>query len=108
MHRGDGARLGGGAGFGTRWSITPDGAKGMPQGKWTTHETGRTVRGPVTRLVRPAVALSVLALLAACGQSTQAPTAKHVAATHGHYNRPSSYDPQRPPGDPRGPHIRDA
>ena len=80
----------------------------MSQGKRTTCETGRTALGTVARLARPALALSVLALLAACGQSGQTPTAQHAAATHGHYNRPSSYDPPGPPGDPWGPYIRDA
>src|SRR5690348_9886575 len=63
---------------------TPDGAKGMPQGKWTTIEAGRTARGRYARSLRPAVALSVLALLAACGQATQTTSpGKHVAATYG-------------------------
>ncbi|RAI60901.1 lytic transglycosylase domain-containing protein [Roseicella frigidaeris] len=58
--------------------------------------------------MRPVIALSVLALLAACGQSTQTSGGKHAAAVYGHYNRPSSYDPPGPPGDPWGPWIRDA
>ncbi|NOG71606.1 lytic transglycosylase domain-containing protein [Roseicella sp. DB1501] len=80
----------------------------MPQGKRTTIEAGRTVRAPGARLMRPAIALSILALLAACGQSTQTSGGKHAAAVYGHYNRPSSYDPPGPPGDPWGPWIRDA
>ncbi|TDH60025.1 murein transglycosylase [Dankookia rubra] len=80
----------------------------MSQGIRTISETGWTARGLVARLGRPAVALSVLALLAACGQSSQAPATKHVAAVHGSYNRPSSYDPPGPARDPWGPYIRDA
>ena len=80
----------------------------MPQGKRTTCETGWTARGTAARMARPAFALSVLALLAACGQTPQTPAAKHVAAVHGSYNRPSSYDPPGPPRDPWGPYIRDA
>ncbi|MDO9710178.1 lytic transglycosylase domain-containing protein [Paracraurococcus lichenis] len=81
----------------------------MPQGKWTTVETGRMSPGRNARVLRPAVALSVLALLAACGQSTQTTApGKHVAATYGHYNRPSSYDPPGSPSDPWGPYIREA
>ncbi|MFC7475543.1 transglycosylase SLT domain-containing protein [Dankookia sp. GCM10030260] len=80
----------------------------MSQGKRTTCETGRTARGIVARVGRPALALSVLALLAACGQSSQTPATKQAAAVHGHYNRPSSYDPPGPARDPWGPYIRDA
>ena len=80
----------------------------MPQGKRTTCETGRIVRGPLARAMRPALTLSVLALLAACGQSSQTPSSTHAAAVHGSYNRPSSYDPPGPAGDPWGPYIRDA
>ena len=87
---------------------TTHGAKGMPQGKRTTCETGRIARGPLLPAWRPALTLSVLALLAACGQSSQTPSSKHVAAVHGSYNRPSSYDPPGPAGDPWGPYIRDA
>ncbi|WP_200306412.1 lytic transglycosylase domain-containing protein, partial [Paracraurococcus ruber] len=70
--------------------------------------TGRVAQGPAARALRPVVALSVLALLAACGQSTPTAPGKHVAATYGQYNRPSSYDPPGPPQDPWGPWIREA
>ncbi len=80
----------------------------MPQGKWTTLDAGGTRGGAASRLMRPAVALSVLALLAACGQPGQPTTTKQSVAVHGNYNRPSSYDPPGPAGDPWGPYIREA
>ncbi|MCO6418418.1 lytic transglycosylase domain-containing protein, partial [Siccirubricoccus sp. KC 17139] len=59
---------------------------------------------------RPALALSLLALLAACGQQAQqrGGPAVHAAATYGNYNRPASYDPPGPASDPWGPWIREA
>jgi cell division septation protein DedD len=66
--------------------------------------------GRAMRLARPAVALSVLAMLAACSQqqASRPSTGHHVAVTHGSYNRPASYNPPGPPGDPWGPYIREA
>jgi cell division septation protein DedD len=83
--------------------------KGRSTGQSTTHVGPRVDERPFARLAQPAMALSVLALLAACGQQAQqrAP-AGHAAATHGNYNRPSSYNPPGPAGDPWGPWIRDA
>ncbi|MDN3563507.1 lytic transglycosylase domain-containing protein [Paeniroseomonas aquatica] len=62
------------------------------------------------RLLRPALTLSMLAVLAACGQkaATTRQPATHVAVTHGSYNRPASYSPPGTPGDPWGPYIRQA
>jgi cell division septation protein DedD len=54
-------------------------------------------------------ALSLLALLAACGQQAQQTASRGGVVTHGgHYNRPASYAPPGPAGDPWGPWIRDA
>lgn len=53
--------------------------------------------------VRPLIALSLVALLAACGQSNQ-----EGVTTHSQYSRPASYDPPGPPEDPWGPWIREA
>ncbi len=53
--------------------------------------------------VRPILAMSMFAALAACGQQERPAT-----STHGHYSRPASYDPPGPPHDPWGPWIREA
>ncbi len=76
----------------------------MPQGI-RTRTTARRLR----RLGAAGAALSLLALLAACGHKTQQTAARGGAVTHsGHYNRPASYSPPGPAGDPWGPWIRDA
>jgi cell division septation protein DedD len=62
----------------------------------------------MTRLVQPAMALSMLAMLAACGQQAANTSANRGVATHGGYNRPASYDPPGPSSDPWGPYIREA
>ena len=100
----------------------------MPQGSWFarlgargagTVAAGTTARSGLDALrpamtthsmskpgaLRPAIALSLVALLAvACGQQHgSAPSSAYSG-----YNRPSSYDPPGPPGDPWGPWIREA
>jgi hypothetical protein len=78
----------------------------MPQGNWNA---GRRARAGVARAIRPALALSVLAALAACAQSGGREAPPRGVASHGsHYNRPASYDPPGPSHDPWGPWIRDA
>ena len=72
----------------------------MPEGTRT---------GPAAGWARPVLALGLLALLSACGQQQATQPTTHAAASHsGYYNRPASYDPPGPPGDPWGPYIRDA
>ncbi|WP_144404375.1 lytic transglycosylase domain-containing protein [Belnapia sp. F-4-1] len=82
----------------------------MPEGNRTSRDGMAGGTGRVARLAQPAMALSVLAMLAACGQqqATRPSTGHHVAVTHGSYNRPASYNPPGPPGDPWGPYIRQA
>lgn len=82
----------------------------MPKGNRTSRGIGCGEAGRMMRLARPALTLSMLAMLAACGQqqTTTKPTTGHVAVTHGSYNRPSTYNPPGPPGDPWGPYIRQA
>jgi cell division septation protein DedD len=83
--------------------------KGRSTGQSTTHVGPRVDERPLARLAKPAMALSMLAVLAACGQQTQQRgAASHAAVTHGNYNRPSSYNPPGPSNDPWGPWIRDA
>jgi len=78
----------------------------MPQGNWTTSRgAGGGVAG-ARWAMRPMLALSLLAMLAACGQ-THREAAPRVA-TYGSYNRPASYDPPGPSDDPWGPWIREA
>ena len=78
----------------------------MPEGTRTSRGSDRDASA---RLLRPALALSMLAVLAACGQqATTRQPSTHVAVTHGSYNRPSSYNPPGPAGDPWGPYIREA
>jgi Transglycosylase SLT domain/SPOR domain len=61
------------------------------------------------RLGAASAALSLVALLAACGQQTQQTAARGGVVTQsGHYNRPASYAPPGTAGDPWGPWIRDA
>jgi cell division protein FtsN len=62
------------------------------------------------RLAAAGAALSLVGLLAACGQQAQQQTAARggVVTQSGHYNRPASYAPPGPAGDPWGPWIRDA
>jgi len=91
----------------------------MPQGTptctWNSRGAGGLRQGGLAagaaaaRRLRPVAALSVLALLAACGgQTTQQPASGRAAVTYGGYNRPASYDPPGPPSDPWGPWIREA
>ncbi len=61
----------------------------------------------VARQGRPMLGLSLLVLLAACGQTTQ-PQSSQGVATRGGYNRPASYNPPGPSSDPWGPWIREA
>ncbi len=76
----------------------------MPQGI-RIRTTARRLR----RLGAAGAALSLLALLAACGQQAQQTASRGGVVTHGgHYNRPASYAPPGPAGDPWGPWIRDA
>ncbi len=84
----------------------------MPQGDLMgtlVPQTGRSgtpaalAGGAPHRWLRPALALSVLAALAACGNNHNP-----RVATHGSYSRPSSYDPPGPPSDPWGPWVREA
>ena len=82
----------------------------MPEGKRTSRGGMAGGAGRAARLAQPAVALSVLAMLAACSQqqASRPSSGHHVAVTHGSYNRPASYNPPGPPGDPWGPYIREA
>ncbi|WP_135468588.1 lytic transglycosylase domain-containing protein, partial [Crenalkalicoccus roseus] len=83
----------------------------MPQGDWTRRGGAQGGARRAVRGVRPVLALSVIALLAACGsQTTTRDSAQQGGriATHGAYNRPASYDPPGPPHDPWGPWIREA
>ncbi|WP_157033621.1 lytic transglycosylase domain-containing protein [Belnapia moabensis] len=82
----------------------------MPEGNRTSRDGMAGGAGRVARLAQPAMALSMLAMLAACGQqqASRPSTGHHVAVTHGSYNRPASYNPPGPPGDPWGPYIREA
>ncbi len=82
----------------------------MPKGNRTSRGGMAGGAGRAARLAQPAVALSVLAMLAACSQQqvSRPSTGQHVAVTHGSYNRPASYNPPGPPGDPWGPYIREA
>jgi hypothetical protein len=84
----------------------------MPQGIQTWIQDppgrGRTGSAGLPRLARPAFALSVFALLAACGQTTQQPTTHGAARSSSSHSRPASYDPPGPAGDPWGPWIREA
>jgi cell division septation protein DedD len=76
----------------------------MPQG------TRIRTTAPLRRLGAAGAALSLMALLAACG-GQQAPqtTAHGGAVSHsGFYHRPASYAPPGPSHDPWGPWIRDA
>jgi Transglycosylase SLT domain/SPOR domain len=57
--------------------------------------------------LRPALALSVLGLLAACGGPQHAGKSG-VARVNMQWNRPSSYDPPGPPADPWGPWVVEA
>jgi hypothetical protein len=74
----------------------------MPQGNWTSRQNMPPQAAARPRLLPPVMTLSVLALLAACGQQ-QPTTTTHAA--RGGYNRPATYDPPGPPGDPWGPYI---
>ena len=82
----------------------------MPEGNRTSRGGMAGRAGRATRLAQPFMALSMLAMLAACGQqqASRPATGQHVAVTHGSYNRPSSYNPPGPPGDPWRPYIREA
>ncbi len=85
----------------------------MPQGSWNCPpvvggaegDRGRPA-GRRWRSLRPTIALSVLALLAGCGQTVS--DGGGAVAVHSGYQRPTSYDPPGPPGDPWGPWIREA
>ncbi len=80
----------------------------MPKGTRTS--LGAVQDGPrrMARLVQPALALSVLAMLAACGQQATNRSVNGGVVTHGDYNRPASYDPPGPSSDPWGPYIKQA
>ena len=74
----------------------------MPQGNWIAGRRARA--GGMALAMRPALALSVLAALAACAQSGGREAPPRGVASHGsHYNRPASYDPPGPSHDPWGP-----
>jgi hypothetical protein len=83
---------------------------GMPEGNRTSRDGMAGGAGRAARLAQPVVALSMLAMLAACGQqqASRPATGQHVAVTHGSYNRPASYNPPGPASDPWGPYIRQA
>jgi cell division protein FtsN len=71
----------------------------------------RTTARRLRRFGAAGAALSLAALLAACGgqQAQQTAATRGGAVTHsGHYNRPASYAPPGPAHDPWGPWIRDA
>jgi cell division septation protein DedD len=82
----------------------------MPEGNRTSRGGMTGGAGRAARLAQPAMALSVLAMLAACSQqqASRPTSGHHVAVTHGSYNRPSTYNPPGPAGDPWGPYIREA
>ncbi|WP_236033309.1 transglycosylase SLT domain-containing protein [Belnapia mucosa] len=81
----------------------------MPRGTRTSRDAMGFGATRIARLAQPAMTLSMLAMLAACGQqATTRHATTHVAVTHGNYNRPASYDPPGPAGDPWGPYIRQA
>ena len=75
----------------------------MPQG------TRIRTTAPLRRLCAAGAALSLAALLAACGgQNTPQTTARGAVSHSGFYHRPASYAPPGPAHDPWGPWIRDA
>ena len=64
---------------------------------------------PLRRLGAAGAALSLAALLSACGgQPAQKASSRGVVTHSGHYNRPASYAAPGPAHDPWGPWIRDA
>jgi hypothetical protein len=80
---------------------------GMPKGTRTSHGFGCI---QARRLAQPTIALSMLAVLAACGQqaTTRQPTSHAAVVRGGSYNRPATYEAPGPARDPWGPYIRDA
>ncbi|MBD0272202.1 MAG: transglycosylase SLT domain-containing protein [Acetobacteraceae bacterium] len=74
------------------------------------HGTRIRTTAPLRRFGAAGAALSLAALLAACGgQPAQRTSSRGGVVTHaGHYNRPASYAAPGPAHDPWGPWIRDA
>lgn len=66
-------------------------------------------RSRLARSVRPVAACLLVGMLAACGgQQAQRGTATHVGSPNSDWQRPASFDPPGPPGDPWGPYITQA
>src|SRR5689334_15918523 len=90
------------------WQWAPTEPQGMIKNCQATPTGARVSALLPGGVLRPAIALSVLGLLAACGG--QQPAGTHGVARAGaqHWNRPTSYDPPGPPSDPWGPWVHEA
>ncbi len=65
-------------------------------------------RSRAAGVFRPVGACLLLAALAACGSTPQQRAVTQAPSVNSEWQRPNTYDPPGPAGDPWGPYIRDA